>query len=97
MQKVDTHPLHNGEDDHNGRDKSGSIMVGLLSGAVNSRRRGYLKIGEANFEDCHTSEDLEWLKPEGIQIPGGVTEILFKESVVSTCLGRPVCISAERF
>jgi len=62
--EVDAHHLHcNSDGDHNGRGKSGSITVRLLSRVVNLRRRGYLKFDvDDNFEEGHTSEDLGWVR-----------------------------------
>ena len=98
--KADTHPLHNGDDDHSEKARSRSITVRLLSRVVNSRRCGYLKVGKDSFKGRHASEDLESLWLGEKQVSGGVTEIVSKDSVVGThlsCYGRPVCISAEQF
>lgn len=61
MRKSDARPPRNSDGDHNGRGKTSSVTVTLLSRVVNLRRHGYLKVDEDDdFEDGHTSEDPEW-------------------------------------
>jgi len=95
--KVNAHPLHNGDDHNARRGESSSITMRLWSQLVNSRQHGYLKVEEDNFKDCHAFKDLGCGET---QVSRRVTEKDSGSTAGITCLGclgRPVCISAERF